>query len=383
MIINSLRDIQYFLISKCESFTNRKNWIIILSIFLPFLVLFFSYPSYELIHTEFAEGWQAVLNQANKPFSNTNYEPSSHQAKLAFRLTMPIIAHIFHLGITGILMFQGLIGILLFYFSTKLFERITEDKVSALLLTFSLAFIYAGRVSFTEIRGVFDGLSLFLLVFSMYFKNPTLIFLGIFLTSWTDERGLIASAIVFLFWLYAKESYGKRIFNKQTIAIVVAWIAYFTSRYFVALTFNFSTNTAGTGLKLFIEQTNNLPIGIWSALEGNWIFIFISLFILFKQKKYLFFFFYVWGILIMLLVAMSVFDITRSMAYLLPAMFLSIIIIKEIETKTTLRQTILLAATLSFLYPAYYTGGAYYTLWIYPLPLQLLRHLKDLFASAM
>lgn len=374
MIIQAAKAFQDFIFNKCESFTKKKNWIILLAIFLPFMVLFFSFPSYERIYTEFAEGWQAILKQAHNPFANYNYEPNSHQAKLTFRLTMPIIANVLNLGVKGILLFQGLLGIFLFYFSTKLFERITEDKVSAFLLTFSLAFICAGRVSFTELRGVFDGLSLFFLVVSMYFKNPFLIFAGVFLSSWTDERGLIASSIVYLFWMYSKDSSGTKIFNKQTIAILVAWITYFISRYFVAVIFNLPTHTVDV-LHYFIEQTNNLPIGVWSALEGNWILILISLFILFKQKKYLFSVFYISTISILLFVAMSVNDITRSMAYLLPAMFLSLLVIKEVETKKIVRQIILLAVIISFIYPAYISAGDYHINWNYPLPLQLLRHL--------
>jgi hypothetical protein len=374
MIIQVLSTIQNFILNKCESFTNRKNWIILLSIFLPFLVLFLSFPSYERINTEFAEGWQAILRQASNPFINHEYDPGSHQSKLTFRLTMPIIANVFNLGITGILIVQALFGSLLFYFSAKIFERVTEDKISALLLTFSLAFIYAGKVSFTEIRGIFDGLALFFLVFSMYFKNPILIFLGIFLTSWTDERGLIASSIVFLFWMFSNSSSRSNIFNKQTLSILLAWAAYFVSRYLTSILFNFTTYTEGTGLGLLVQQINNMPLGVWSALEGNWILILASAYLLQRQKKYFFTILYICGISIILCVAMSVYDITRSMSYMLPAIFLSTMIISEVETKQTLRKIILFATVLSFIYPAYYTGGDYYVNWTYPFPLQLLRY---------
>lgn len=374
MIVAAIQGLQDNIFKKCESFTGKKNWIIFLTLSLPLIALFFSFPSYERLNTEFAHGWKAILEQANNPFTNNNYAADSHQAKLTFRLTMPLIAYVLHLGVMGILILQALTGTLMLYFSIKLFERITQDKVSSLLLALSLVFIGAGRNSFAEIRGIFDGLALFFLVCSMYFKNPLLVFSGVFLSAWTDERGLIASAMVFLFWIYSNDNRENKIISKQTIAILIAWIAYFISRYYLTVKFNLVTSSVDV-LYYFIEQTNNLPIGIWSALEGNWILVLLSLFILFKEKKYFFLSSYSIAISIMLFVAMSVFDIGRSMAYMMPAIFVSLQIVHQVESKKILQQIILVVTLVSFLYPAYVTAGDYFINWNYPLPLQILRHI--------
>jgi len=229
MFSEKLLSIQNTIFDSCENFTRKKNWLFILVVTLPLVVLFFSFPSYDRLNNEFSENWQAIFKQAAGPLTDHQYNPDSHQAKLTFRLTVPLIIRTFHLNLAGVLIFQALIGMLLFYFAAKLFHRETNDKVSALLLSFSLAFIYAGRVSFNEIRGIFDGLALFFMVWSMYFRNPFLIFTGVFLAAWTDERALIASCLVFLYWIYwHKNNSGDwKILNSGSVAVFLAWIFYF------------------------------------------------------------------------------------------------------------------------------------------------------------
>ncbi|MEG3882449.1 hypothetical protein QT972_34410, partial [Microcoleus sp. herbarium7] len=88
---------------------------------LPVSVLLFAFPSYERLDTEFAESWRAVLEQGAHPFKITEYDPSSHQAKMTFRLTVPLAARFLHLDRTGLLLLQALCGIILFYLSARLF----------------------------------------------------------------------------------------------------------------------------------------------------------------------------------------------------------------------------------------------------------------------
>ena len=374
MIEQVVLNIYSTIITTCTLFTQKKNWIIILTFLLPAIVFFFAFPSYEGLKTTFAGSWEAVLTQAENPFVPHAYDPNAHESKLLFRITMPLMAYVLHLGVTGILVVQAIFGTLMFYVAIRLFQRITQDNVTTMLLTLSLAFIYAGRVSFTEIRGIFDGLALFFLVTSMYFKNPLLIVISVFLASWTDERALIASSLVFLYWMYENNSAGNRFFNTQTVAVTAAWVAYFVTRYILSAFFGFTTNAGGVGISLLINQINNLPLGVWSALEGNWLLVLAALWIACKKKKYTFVFLYAGGIALLLIVAMAVLDITRSMAYLLPAMFLAVALIKETEPAGTMRKIVALAMLVSFVYPAYYTADVYYNGWTYPFPLQLLRY---------
>ncbi len=373
MIIPFLNYWFNFFVSKCEQFTNRKYWVLTLTLLLPLVVLFFAFPTFERIPTEFKGHWDAILHQIQNPFAQKDYIPFSHEAKITYRLSIPFIARLLNLEIIGLLVFQAVLGTISFYMTLKIFLRLMSDKIVALFLTLSFAFIYAGKTSFIEVRAMFDGVAIFFLIASIYFKNPFAIFIAVFLSSWTDERGLVASSLVFVFWLYNSYSHNKKIISWQAISVVLAWIAYFATRLYLSHTYNLKTETEGTGFAIFREQINNLPIGIWSALEGFWVIVIIAIVLLIKQRQWLIGVPYLFSIGVVLAVGMSVTDITRSVAYVFPAVFLALSILEKVETKNTIRKFSLVCLMLSFLYPTYDSTGDYYINWVYPLPLQILR----------
>ncbi len=378
MIFQAIEKFSDFSFKRAENFTSRSGWQWRLALILPLIVLFFSFPSYERIDTEFASNWDAVLDQSENPIQNDlKFDPSSHQSKLTFRLTMPLIIRFLGLNVTGVLVLQAFIGILIFYFTTRIFERITKDSVSAFFLTLSFAFILAGKVSFTEIRGIFDGLAIFFMIFAIYFSNPILIFTGVFLASWTDERALIASIFISLFWVWQNknEVSFKRWINKQTIAVVFGWIAYFGVRIFLTKFYGLKTETVGIGISYVINQTNNVPIGIWSAFEGLWLVIFSAIFILIKSKDYFFVFSYLLSVTLVLFVALAVFDISRSMTFIFPALFVALSIIVKKEDILHFKKIIFFVMVICFIYPVYTTSGVYFIHWQFPLPVQFLRYM--------
>ena len=59
---------------------------------------------------------------------------------------------------------------------------------------------------------------------------------------------------------------------------------------------------------------------------------------------------------------------------MLPALVISVLVIKKVEDKRTLQKIVFVSTIVSFIYPAYYTAGDYYNIWNYPLPLQILRY---------
>ena len=158
--------------------------------------------------------------------------------------------------------------------------------------------------------------------------------------------------------------------NPKATSVMVAWILYFITRYLLTYYYNFKT--IGVGTEYFKDQINNLPIGIWSGLEGFWVVILLSFIVLFYHKNKWFLFAYGISILIIIFVALSVIDITRSMAYLLPSIFISLNIVYRVESKSFNRY-LSLAVLVLCLFPTYYVGGRNTIQLFYPLPLQLIR----------
>jgi hypothetical protein len=159
-------------------------------------------------------------------------------------------------------------------------------------------------------------------------------------------------------------------FGATPLAVVAGWAAYFASRLAVAHFCGISTTTTGLGLKLGLQQINNFPAGAWTALEGGWLLVLAATVVLVRQRRFLFLTMNLAAIAIVLLVSMCVVDITRSMAYSLPALFVALDVLSEVENVPDLRCLCGVSALVSILSPNYYVHMQKQILWNVPLPVR-------------
>ncbi len=361
------------LIAKCIAFTNKKNWELKLALFLPLVILFFSFPPYYRLVPEYYGCWEAILRQIDAPFVNHHYPPDYHEAKMQFRLTVPIIAKALNLGVVGILLLQALLGIVTLFMATKIFSTILKDNVNAFILTLSFAFIWAGKSAFIEYRGLLDGYAYFFLIAAVYFRHPFIIFLTISLAAWTDERGLIASSLVALYWVWNDDKL--KWLNAKTIAIGLSWICYFLVRFLLSKHYGLTTESDGANLSVFKHQFANFAISTWSALEGFWLLITLALLALFKENKMMYIYLMCFATVIIIVVSMSVGDITRSMAYLFPVIFIAVQILQKQFSQEQFRKLSVIILILCFIYPAYESHGSESLSLFHSLPIELLKYL--------
>ena len=377
MIIDYLRQLHQSVLDKIIQFTDRKNWKLVLTIATPIIVLFFSFPSYEWMFNEIMSNWKFLFEQAAHPFTQTICDPSSHQAKLTFRLFVPLLIRLFHLNIIGITIVQFLFGMATVYFFIRSILKITNNKTVTVLFTLAFAATAICTNPFNDILGYLDGFALFFLVLPFAFNSPIIIFIAVFFAAWVDERGLIASSLIFLWILFIKKENKKIV---EITAVVFAWIAYFSIRFFIAYKYHLLTHTESTGISMLLHQFNNLPLGIWTGLEGFWLLICFAFIVLIKQNKKLIALLFFIGILLIIMVALSVSDITRSMIYLFPGIFIALAIVKEVETDKNLIRIATVVLLLCALFPQLNVGGYNSVNWQYPFPLQMIRYaLKSLF----
>lgn len=374
MIVNYLFHIYQIFLNKIEKFTARKNWQLELTILIPIIALFFSFPSYERLFTENMVNWNALFQQAAHPFENANYDPVSHQAKMTFRLFVPLLVRLFHLNVIGVILLEILFGIATVYLFIKAILKITKDKVTAVILTLAFSSTAICKNPFNDIVGFFDGIALFFLVIPIVFTNPIAIFCAVFSAAWIDERSLIASTLIFIWILITKNNYSK---TTQIIALFTAWIAYVLTRFFLIHYFHLVTHTGAVGLDILLNQLNNAPLGIWTGLEGFWLLVILSFIVLLKQDKKAIASLFLVGMSVIILVALSVSDITRSMIYLFPSIFLALSIISSVENEKNLRYIATFVLLLCMLLPQLTVGGYNLVNWQFPLPLQMLRYLTQ------
>ncbi|MFM2284290.1 MAG: hypothetical protein RL222_1794 [Bacteroidota bacterium] len=356
--------------SLLERFAARKNWQAELTILSTLLLLFFAFPSYDLIYGEFLPFWERIFVQAAHPLTNFNYDPASHESKQAFRLLIPLLIRFTGLHIAGMIVLQHLVGMMSILLFTQIAYRITADKIITILLTLAYVSLGVGRSSFISNCALFDGFAFFFLLLSLRFSSVFLIFLSLTCAAWIDERGLIASSLIFVWYLM----YGNK---KQVAAVVLAWIVYFALRFYLAHAFGLHTSTGAVGFHIFVNQMNNAPMGLWTGMEGFWVMFMMSLAVLWWKKQWHYLLMLSGSVAIIAIVALMVIDISRSMFYMLPAIIIALRIVKENETTQHFSALVWITLLLSALFPAYIVGDVNVLNWQYPFPLQVLRLLTQ------
>jgi len=368
-----------------EKLSAKKYAFYLLPICTTIISLISAFPSYDIVLTnEFAEGWRALLNQTDHPFQAVDYHQASHAANLAFRLTPVLLGRLFQIDtIPGYLLLQLAAFLLLQISTVCIFKKITGDMVTAILLSFAVSFSFVGNVLCSDYRGFFDVLSFLFLTIAMLSDNLFIIFVSILAASFTDERALAASGLVFIFFVLQGEtnteapSSLKNLLrlDRKLFTLILSWVVYFMLRYLLSYYFNFKTNESGMIdylLNHAVHQINILPFALWTGLEGFWLIVILSIYILIYNKRWSFLLLLFAAITGVAFIAIWVFDITRSMAYLWPAIFIGVTILYRTQNLRFIRY-ISFAVLLLCFFPTYYAGGPKEIGWLYPLPVQLLR----------
>jgi len=281
---------------------------------------------------------------------------TSHPGKMQFRLAMPVIGHFLHLNYAQLLYLQGVLGVFFFALLILLILRATNDKVAALLGTLGFAFVYFSSGFFADNIPYYDGLAYFCLACAMYFRNPLLVFAFVFLCSWTDERGLLTSSLVLVWWQVVnrgeKLSLGGLLrLSKQSIAVLLAWALYIGGRYFLTTHYGLKTQSDGMfSSEVLRAHKFHVILGLFAGLRWFWVVIVLGFAWLMKDKNYF---------LALVLLAIAavltfssaiVYDHLRSVAYMFP---LVIILLyargRNPENIMSLRNLLLIVLILNFL----------------------------------
>ena len=362
-----------------EKISSSQHWLLYTVILSTALSIFMSFPRKEVYwNVSDVPQFMGFMEKVEAPFTPLKFEKGSHESKLSFRLTMPVLAHCLKMNMAAIKLFEFFIGILFFYITAKLIYDITSDKIFAFIGTLSTGLVYPGASSFIDLWGTFDGLAYCLLLMSMLSRNPFLILFFVATALFTDERAMPASCFVILFHIKDLQrnftGLVRSLANMSCMAVVAAWIIYLSGRFYLSYFHGLETDKGNIGLHLIPLQLNNFPAGLWSGIEGFWIILLLPFIPLIKKREYIFALLYFMTILAISALSMSVFDITRSMAYMFPAVFTGLKIISENESKNFIKHMFFCIFLLSLLWPTYFVGSKDELWWFAPyLPIQMVR----------
>lgn len=354
-----------------------SNWKAKALFVILILGIFRAFPSYDALDTPFTEAtWRSAQLKFDHPLlaSGRFFPLISHEGKLTFRLTVPVLAHLLHLGRNGILILSAILGGVLLFTVLTLAYEITCDRQIAFLLTLATACTWSGLTAFHDLRGgYYDAIALCLLLAAMSARSPILVGIAAFLASWADERAFIALPLLIAFFVF-KARLSKQRLTPPLTALILAGVAYLVTRGYLTVTQSYSLNTAGIGLTVLLQQARVLPLGIWAGIGGGWILLVYSLWILWRAKQYLALAGLMGAVIPLIGTAAIVSDITRSAAYCLPAVIVALAVLRAHVSLRGLSGLVLAVTAISFLVPTAYCEGTH-IFWLYPLPVQLIRWL--------
>jgi len=345
--------------TKLESILGGKLWYI-KAVFICLLgIAIFSPPTPYFYSKDYQGGLfvETVMNRANNIFSPPNYgNEILHESKTYFRVFIPILCKTLNISnFQTLYLIQSLIGMLFLLASILLAFKITQDRVAALFCGLCLTFLYVGKAAFHDISGWFDSFAYFFLIISL-FELPFILHL-IFLNFayFTDERALLSAIILCMFHSikFENKKLKIKIFQKSIYAIIFSVLIYVVIRLGITYFFDFKNIIPNENLHI-----KHLTHTFWSGFEGIWILLVVSILILMKEMNYVLIFFYLLSILIFATMVLNIGDQTRSIAYIFPMVFVSLLVASKFLDTHNLRLILFFSLIITLLYPAdFYING--------------------------
>lgn len=320
---------------------------LLFTLFLFAFVFLLTYPKYletlQIVSPE--KTYAYFFDKIDNPLAPVNQiSTESHGSKIAYRFTVPLLAKI--MGISSekngkaIVFIYILQSLLLFPF-LYLLQRLVNKLTSALnssLFVLACSATYLAKSFFWDYDFWLDGFAFFFMFLGMYFRSGVSIFTCLQLACWTDERAFIALPGIYLFHVLRENDFNillswksiiKVLFSKTSTWIIVSGITYLIIRGILNYVYGLSTPSgeeAGVSLALIPFQLKHRLIGIFLTFEGLWLIFGYVVYHLYKHKGIQLLVFLLSILMIQLLVAYSVFDITRSITYAFPLFIITYII---------------------------------------------------------
>ncbi len=354
-----------------DAFSGRA-WrlkLLLLAVLLAGAVQVPPYREYAVLNSGKNATYNTLKAQVAQPFAMHNLDSDSHESKMVFRLLVPLLIRGLGLPPLGIFVVQFLLGALMHYVLIGLLDRLTADRVATVLLALGLCCTYFGCAFLLDVYCDFDAFSYAILVFMLWTARPDALAGLMFLGAFNDERTVIAAPIIGLWHLRralvspAAQSWAglaKALLSSRPAgALLLGVVAYAAVRLFLAHHFHLHTFGGLVGLSAlrYSALRGLLGVGFLSGLESFWAVLLAALVLLFATRQF--------RLLAVLglagppifLGAFLVLDMTRSLAYGMPAVLLCLYLLRPHLAPTALRHFAAAVAAGAVLIPTMYLRG--------------------------
>src|SRR5579883_47736 len=216
--------------------------------------------------------------------------PQNHEAKLNFRLTVPVILHVLHVPADQkwtlpVLAACGSCALILI--SCLFAWRVTGDRVCGLYSALTVSCTYIGSFGFAM---YYDTIALSQLAFAMlpgvpWFAKGLLVFTA----SFTDERAFPASLFLLAQPLSSSpplQPFLHRLRRPDFLAVLGGMLAYFAGRLALERFAGLTSPHAGIGTANLLWNVRFWHAGTWLALKGGWLLLAVAAICLWQRKQF-------------------------------------------------------------------------------------------------
>jgi hypothetical protein len=277
--------------------------------------------------------------------------------KRSYRVTVPILSHYTGLSLKGFVGLEQFTSCLFLLFAYQIFLKIFKDRLTAFLAAVATAGSFVGQWGFYGFD-TFDGLAYFVMMLILRAKRPWAIPLLVVAAGFIDDRAIIAMPMLYLFQENsANLSSGQWTLspNPLRIAILVGIICFGVLRIALGIHMGRMFDFSGTLTQWFLVHNLLIfEISLLALFKGISLLIGTSVLVIAKKRAFRNAFLLVASATCSVLAALYVADLSRSLCYIFPCIFLCARIVAQELDVTALRRLCLCAAIVSISMPTYY-----------------------------
>ena len=252
--------------------------------------------------------WNSQIWKSTHFFNPVTFAPQSHEAKIAFRFTIPFLLKIFHQNILFVYFSQIALGLFAYRKFIEIIFNVSKDKKITFLFATGVSSLYFISSFHLELLALGDSFAYSFLILGYHYLSKRFWSISFLLAALlTDERSIIG-CVMGLFFIYFEHN---SLLIKHLISTIFAFLIYLFIRLFLFHQFGLSTPSAGIGFSILFENSSHLLLFLFNAFKSFYVIYFFPF--LFCKKRIE----VIYGIFLLMVMASSllVWDITRSMSY--------------------------------------------------------------------
>jgi hypothetical protein len=278
-----------------------------------------------------------------------------HLRKRSYRITVPLISKLSGLGLRYMVGLQQITSCLYLLIGFLLLDRIFGDRVAAFLGSLAISASFFGQWGFNDFD-YFDGLAYFSMLLCLWIKRALPIPFLMVGAGFIDERAILAAPLIYLFQGSCTSGSFQEILlpNRLRIGTIAGALIYLSLRIVLGLHYGSIGDRSGISTMAATYNSIVLPLAMLLLFKGIIILAGASIAVLAKLKAYRYAL--VFGLCVVpnILAGVWVYDLSRSLAYGFPCIFICAGIAEQNLEKVSLRRIMVCTAISSMLMPTYY-----------------------------